>query len=191
MSWETVEPKEYRPYLRLLVTSICDARCTFCRVGGEGRHETIGRLLTPAEWGELVRIAHHVGFRHIKLTGGEPLVRKDIADVVRAIRKAGEFELLNLGTNGIKLQYHARDLRMAGLGSVTVSVNTLNRVRYIALVGQDNLTDVIEGIKMCRDVGLSTLFNYTLMKSNIDEFDSILRFAEEMRAKVKIMELHN
>ncbi|GAI76157.1 unnamed protein product [marine sediment metagenome] len=80
---------------------------------------------------------------------------------------------------------------MAGLGSVTVSVNTLNRARYIALVGQDNLTDVIEGIRICRDVGLSTLFNYTLMKSNIDEFDSILRFAEEMRAKVKIMELHN
>jgi GTP 3',8-cyclase len=142
-------------YLRISVTDRCNLRCRYC-MPEEGvpllRHEDI---LTFEEIVEVVRIAAGMGINKIRLTGGEPLARKGIVDLVSMISGVNGLADLAMTTNGIFLKEFAGPLKEAGLLRVNVSLDTLDPDRYKYLTRGGNIMQVLEGIQAARLAGLN------------------------------------
>lgn len=123
-------------YLRLSVTDLCNLRCRYC-MPSEGvpklRHEDI---LTYEEMIRLVRVGHGLGLRKLRLTGGEPLVRRGLLGFIRRLKDEGLIDDLRLTTNGVLLPSLARDLREAGLTSLNISLDALESSVYADMTGQ-------------------------------------------------------
>ncbi|MEM5878989.1 MAG: radical SAM protein [Candidatus Aenigmatarchaeota archaeon] len=179
------------PHLRVLVTPYCNARCSYCTLGGEDFFNNISNFMTPNEIKKLVKIGVGVGFKHIKISGGEPLLRDDIIEIVKSVRKINGIKNLNLGTNGILLEKYAKDLKEAGLDSITVSLNTLNKKVFINMLGVDGLEKVIRGLYACKKYKLPMIINVVAMNTNKSEFPRLIRFIGKLGATAKIMELNN
>ena len=146
--------------LRISVTDRCNFRCRYCmpREQFEGHH-----FLPPADqldFGEiarLVRLFVPLGVRKLRLTGGEPLLRPQLADLVRLLAAIDGVEDVALTTNGVLLARQAAELRAAGLGRVTVSLNSLDPGIFARMSGGGRLEQVLEGIAEARRVGLAPL----------------------------------
>jgi cyclic pyranopterin phosphate synthase len=141
-------------YLRISVTDRCNLRCTYC-MPAEGirllRHEDI---LSYDEICEVARVAAEMGVRKIRITGGEPLVRKGIIDLVRMIAAIPGIDDLSMTTNGILLANFAEDLKAAGLQRVNVSLDTLDPERFKLITRGGDLVEVKRGLMKAREVGL-------------------------------------
>lgn len=152
-------------YLRLSVTDRCDLRCAYCMPERQV-------FLPKAEvlsLEELHRMALGFiarGITKIRLTGGEPLVRRDMMELVRALgRKLGDgLEELTLTTNGTRLAEFAHDLRAAGVHRINVSLDTLNRATFARLARRDSMPQVLEGIAAAREAGLAVKINTVALK---------------------------
>lgn len=135
-------------YVRMSVTDRCNFRCVYC-MPTEGV-EWLGRerLLTYEEWGRLAKVFAQMGVERIRLTGGEPTVRRGIVELVRNIAAAKEHGLRDLAmtTNGWNLATIGPDLRAAGLDRLNISLDTLDRARFEAITRTDRLQDVLDGI---------------------------------------------
>jgi cyclic pyranopterin phosphate synthase len=152
-------------YLRLSITDRCDLRCTYCmpeRMTFLPRRE----ILDLEELYALARGFMARGVRRIRLTGGEPLVRRDAMDLVRAIgRHVGtELDELTLTSNGTQLARHANALAAAGVRRINVSLDTLDRETFRSLARRDALPQVLEGIAAAREAGLDVKINTVALK---------------------------
>ncbi|MCB2084329.1 MAG: radical SAM protein, partial [Sphingomonadaceae bacterium] len=138
-------------YLRLSVTDRCDLRCTYCM---PERMQFLPRaeVLTLEELYALARGFMARGVRRIRLTGGEPLVRRDMIDLVRALGRhvGGELDEVTLTTNATQLAEHAAALADAGVRRINISLDTLDREVFHALSRRDALGDVLAGIDAAR-----------------------------------------
>lgn len=161
--------------LRLSITPRCNLDCFYCHAEGEVQPR---EELSLEEIQEILRVGAKFGIRSVKLTGGEPLVRKDILDIVRAIPDGIE---ASLTTNGTLLEGLAHDLKAAGLSRVNVSLDTLRPERYRAITKRDLLDRVVRGIKAAVDAGLTPVkLNMVLLKDvNEDEVDDFFAFVRE------------
>ena len=168
-------------YIRLSVTDRCNLRCTYCMA--EDMQFLPRRDLLTFE--EIEALARHLvarGVRRIRLTGGEPLVRKGIMDLVgRLARLRGDgLEELTLTTNGSRLPEMAQDLYDAGVRRINVSLDTLDRERFAQLTRRDEFDRVISGIEAARAAGLAIRINAVAMRGlNDDELPALLGWCSE------------
>jgi len=164
-------------YLRISVTDRCNLRCVYCMPENgipNLRHEEI---LSYEELLRCARVAVNLGIRKIRITGGEPLIRKGIVSFIEKIARIDGITDLALTTNGTQLKAYARPLKEAGLHRVNVSMDTLRRDRYLKITRRDMLHDVLDGIHEAEKIGLLPLkINIvTLRETNYDEICDFAR----------------
>ena len=176
--------------LRVSVTEKCSLRCTYC-MPAEGL-PAIARndLLTPSEIGRLVGIAvRDFGVRDVRFTGGEPLMRADLAEIIRASREAAPGATLAMTTNGIGLDKRLDELLAAGLDRVNISLDTVNPEHFARLTRRDRLDSVIAGIRAARAAGITPLkLNAVMMRETLEDAPQLLRWALDHGAQLRYIE---
>jgi len=172
--------------LRISITSRCNLRCIYCHAEGEVNPK---EQMSADEIAELMRIGAQFGIRSVKFTGGEPMLRRDLVDIIRSVPPGIESSLT---TNGTLLAPKAADLKEAGLARVNVSLDTLRPERYRRITGKDCLEDALEGIDAAIHVGLTPVkINMVLLDGiNEDEIDDFMAFVRGKRDLVlQVIEL--
>lgn len=177
--------------LRISITQRCGFRCFFCH--REGEVGTPRREMTVEEIAKIAEIAYGFGVRKFKLTGGEPLIREDVVDVVSAISSLGPVEDLGMTTNGHLLREMAEPLREAGLMRVNVSLPSLRPEVFKRITGVDGLERVLKGVKAAVEAGLNPVkLNMVVLKGvNENEVWDMLGFAAEVGAILQVIELES
>ena len=178
-------------YLRLSVTDRCDLRCAYCM---PERQVFLPRkdVLSLEELHELALGFIARGITKIRLTGGEPLVRRDMLELVRALgRKLGDgLEELTLTTNGTRLAAFADDLREAGVRRVNVSLDTLDRAGFADLARRDSLPQVLEGLAAAKAAGLAVKINTVALKGiNEAEIPDLVAWAHGQGFELTLIEV--
>ena len=165
--------------LRVSVTDRCNLRCTYCMPSDFADWLPGDHLLAVDELIEVIEVATENGITGIRLTGGEPLLRPDIVEIVARINALPITPAISLTTNGIRLADMAPDLKAAGLKRVNISLDTLDRERFKKLTFRDRFDDVIAGIEAAKSAGLLPVkVNAVLMRGvNDDEAIPLLRHA--------------
>ncbi len=178
-------------YLRLSVTDRCDMACVYCMPpGGEAEHAARPELLTFEEIVRLTSIFVRAGVRRVRLTGGEPLVRKDAVVLVRMLAESARASEIVMTTNASRLAALAAPLRAAGLRGVNVSLDSLRRDRFAEITRGGDLDAVLAGIRRAIDVGLEVKLNtIPLGGINDDELGDIVDFAWSIGATPRFIEL--
>lgn len=177
-------------YLRISITDRCNERCVYCMPEGYKGWEHTADHLTPAEIIRIVRVAAGLGFRKFRLTGGEPLVRRDILEIVRAMVKIPGVEFIGLSTNATKLPAMAEPLREAGIQTVNASLDALNPQIYHRVTGGD-VNVAIAGIRAAVAAGFERVkLNSVLMRGvNEQEIWPLVLFAAEQNLPLRLIEL--
>jgi cyclic pyranopterin phosphate synthase len=163
--------------LRVSLTDRCNLRCTYCMPNDFSDWIPGDHLLSTDELMTVLEVATSQGITGIRLTGGEPLLRPDIVDIVRRIKALPSAPKIALTTNGLRLPEMAQDLADAGLGRVNISLDTLRRDRFKELTFRDRFDDVLAGIDAAKAAGLLPVkINSVLMRGvNEDEALPLLR----------------
>ncbi len=178
-------------YLRISVVDRCNLKCLYCMPTHGAGFEAWDELLSYNEIVTLTRYFSELGIQKVRLTGGEPLVRKDIAELIFRIREIPEIHEMALSTNGVFLKEQARKLKQAGLDRVNISLDTLNRNRFREITKLDRLGDVLDGIDEALNSGLMPVkLNTVLLRGvNEDEILDLVRFAIEKSIEIRFIEL--
>jgi len=173
--------------LRVSVTQKCDKHCPYCHREGETNPSTV---MTVEEIIHIVQIAISLGISRVKLTGGEPLLRKEIVEIVRGINGLEGLTDLSMTTNGTYMKGLAKDLKKAGLNRVNVSLPTLDPNVYNNLMGGD-LQDAIEGVKAAVEAGLHPVKLNMLVLKNVNdgEINKLIQFAAQTGTILQLIEL--
>jgi cyclic pyranopterin phosphate synthase len=176
--------------LRLSVTDRCNLRCHYCMPEDEYLWLPRQDVLSFEEIDQLVDLFGDVGVDHLRLTGGEPLLRRDLPSLVASLARKPWLRDLALTTNGVLLADAALPLKDAGLHRVTVSLDTLKRDRFHRLTRMDGLHDVLTGIETVRRAGFAALKIDTVVTrgDNDDELVDLVEFAREAGAEVRFIE---
>ena len=165
--------------LRVSLTDRCNLRCNYCLPEEFSDWLPNEKLLTTDELIRVIQVAVNCGITEVRLTGGEPLLRPDIVEIVSQISKLENAPQLSLTTNGIKLASLAQPLKDAGLSRINVSLDTLRPERFNELTHRDRFDDVQKGLKAAKDSGLAPIkINSVLMPGiNDDEATELLQWA--------------
>lgn len=178
-------------YLRISVTDRCNLRCIYCMPEEGIPLKPHSELLNFEEITKIVRAAASLGITKIRLTGGEPLTRKGIVDLVRMIASVPGIEDLAMTTNGVLLQHFAHKLKEAGLKRVNVSLDTLKPERFRRITRVGNLEDVLKGIEEARKAGLTPIkINMVVLEGfNRDEVVDFARLTISEEWHVRFIEV--
>jgi len=176
-------------YLRISVTEACNFRCVYCAPNGYAAPKI--SPLTVEEIERVTRAAVALGVTKIRLTGGEPLLRRDIIEIVRAVATVEGVRDLALTTNGFLLARLARDLADAGLNRVNISLDTLRRERFAQITGIDAFDEVWAGIRAAEQAKLEPVkINVVALRGiNDDEFADFARLTLAHPWHVRFIEL--
>ena len=189
MTQRVVKDKFDRPILslRITLTNRCNVNCIYCHHDGmvSSRQE-----MTPDEIYRICKIAKDIGVRKIRISGGEPLIRKDIVEIISKIASL-DFKDISMTSNGILLEKYAKDLKEAGLDRVNVSLDTLNPKTYEFITKKDYLKKAKEGILKSVEVGLYPVkINMVVMKDiNEHEIKEMFEFCKENNMVLQLIEL--
>jgi cyclic pyranopterin phosphate synthase len=177
-------------YLRVSVTDRCNSRCFYCMPREGVPFIPTSRILRYEEILLIADVFLRLGIKKIRITGGEPLVRKNVLFLLEELRKKRDLRELVLTTNGMALAEHARALKRAGVARVNVSLDTLNRDTFRSVTGQDGLARVLDGIDAARDAGLPVKLNVVAMRGvNDREFSDFVAFGIARGLAVRFIEL--
>lgn len=176
--------------LRLSVTDRCNLRCRYCMPEPEYVWLPREDILSFEEMATLAGYFADLGVDKVRLTGGEPLLRQDLARLVRLLRQDRRITEVALTTNGILLTDHAQGLYEAGLDRVTISLDTLRPERFRQLTGRDEFSRVLEGIEAVRETGFANfkLDTVAIRGFNEDELGALIEFAKHYQAEVRFIE---
>lgn len=186
---DVVKDKYERPILslRITITNRCNENCIYCHHDGmvSSKDE-----MTPDEIYKICKIAKKIGVRKIRLSGGDPLVRKDIVEIVEKIASL-DFKDISLTTNGVLLEKYAKDLKDAGLDRINVSLDTLNPDTYKFVTKMNYLNEAKTGILNAVEVGLYPVkINMVIMKDiNQNEVKDMFEFCRENNMVLQLIEL--
>jgi len=177
-------------YLRLSVTDRCDLRCNYCMPKGFRNFEPPDHWLSDDEIVRLLQAFAALGLKKIRLTGGEPLVRKDISKLASMISSINGIEDLSLSTNGTQLGKYADELSRAGVQRLNISLDTLDRRDYEYITGRDVLHKVLDGIEMVKHLGFEPIkINMVVMAGiNDHQIDPMLSYCREHNFTLRLIE---
>lgn len=178
-------------YMRVSVTELCNLRCRYCMPEEGITKKNHLEMMTAEETIMAVKAAARLGIRKIRITGGEPLVKRGIVKLCGAISDIPGIEEVCMTTNGILLPGMAKDLRAAGVSRLNISLDTLNpeKFKYITRIG--NLNDVLEGLQAAEEAGFPNLkINNVLMGGfNDDEVADFVNLTKQQPVEVRFIEL--
>src|SRR5882762_5682371 len=176
--------------LRVSVTDRCNLRCNYCMPQEEYVWLPREELLTFEEIARLVDVFTSLGVEDVRLTGGEPLLRRDLARLVQMLAANPRIRDLALTTNGVLFAEHAEELRAAGLHRVTLSLDTLRPERFLALTGRDTHAQVLAGIAAARQAGFGKLKLDTVVLRGVndDELADLIEYGRLAEAEVRFIE---
>lgn len=176
-------------YLRLAVTSHCNLACSFC---APEYYDCSAASTSDLSTGDLLKIvaaAAEIGFKKVRLTGGEPLLRKDIVELISSVRKIPGIEEVTLTSNGTLLAGMARVLYVSGIRRININLPTLNAEKYKIITCRSLLNDVLNGIKNAKENDIAVKIN-VVATSRLDEEDVVLfgAMAKEFSLKIRFIE---
>lgn len=179
-------------YLRISVTDRCNLRCTYCMPEEGIRLLDHADILSFEEITDFTRMAVENGITKVRLTGGEPLVRKNIVELVAMLAAIDGLEDLSMTTNGILLSEHAVDLKKAGLNRINISLDTVNPDKFCQITRNGELTKVLEGIEAARNAGLEPIkINCVLLGQPDDESRKLKQFCESRGLNLRFIHQMN
>ncbi|MEG0292159.1 MAG: GTP 3',8-cyclase MoaA [Anaerovoracaceae bacterium] len=176
-------------YMRISITDRCNLRCTYCMPMGVElfSHDEV---LSYDEIVMVCREAVKLGIVKFKITGGEPLVRKDCAKLIKSIYEIDGVRDVTLTTNGVLLKKQLNELIEAGLKSVNISLDSIDRERYQKITGFDSLNDVLESIEAAVKAGLKVKINSVLHDEDYkDDFNKLLEFPKKYKIDLRFIEM--
>ncbi len=181
--------RTYR-YLRVSVTDRCNFRCKYCIPTHNFKFIEHDKILRYEDLLFALKIFSKYGIKKIRLTGGEPLVRKGLTTFVKEIKEHTDVEEITLTTNGSLLSKFAEELKKVGVNRINVSIDSLKPERYQLITGGFNLSDIIEGIRAAQDAGLFPIkVNTVLIRGfNDDEILDFCHFAADNNVTVRFIE---
>ncbi|HET9225502.1 MAG TPA: GTP 3',8-cyclase MoaA [Thermoanaerobaculia bacterium] len=177
-------------YLRVSVTDRCNLRCTYCLPADMEFPFGDRAFLSPAEMETIVGALVRLGIRQVRLTGGEPLIRKDILEIVNRLKSLPGLEDLALSTNGTELARLAPDLKKAGLDRVNISVDSLDPERFQEITRRGALENVWNGVEAALDAGLHPVkLNAVLLDDGLEDYDRLAALTLDQPLTVRFIEL--
>jgi len=178
-------------YLRLSVTDRCDLRCSYCIPKGFKDFERPPHWLDFDEIERLLQVMAQLGLQRVRLTGGEPLLRKGLAELAARISAIDGIDDLSLSTNATQLTSQASALYHAGVRRINVSLDSLDRQGFADITGRDTLHEVLDGLEQARDSGFQPIkINMVVMKGVNDmEVDKMVRFCMEKNFILRLIEV--
>ena len=176
-------------YMRISITDRCNLRCKYCMPDGI-ELLPMSEILSFEEIIRVCRQAVELGITRFKITGGEPLVRKGCASLIREIKRLPGVEQVTMTTNGVLLSGYLEQLSEVGLDAVNISLDTLNREEFAELTGADHLPEVLKSIDAAVESGLRVKVNAVLQKGkNADEWQQLLELAKDRPLDVRFIEM--
>ena len=190
-SQDTLYDNHGRPvsYLRLAVTDRCNLRCFYC-MPEEGIHYLPKKaLLTYEEMERFVRITANMGIRKVRITGGEPFVRKDLTQFLGRLSETPGIEQINITTNGVLIAPHIPTLKAMGVASVNLSLDTLDSARFKAITRRDEFDKVMESFHAFLTYDIPLKVNAVIMDGkNTDDIIPMAQLAEKYPVSVRFIE---
>ncbi|HXQ27674.1 MAG TPA: GTP 3',8-cyclase MoaA [Gemmatimonadales bacterium] len=175
--------------LRVSVTDRCNLRCSYCMPDEDYVWLPRESILSFEELARLVGVFAGLGVQKIRLTGGEPLLRQDLATLVEMLHRESRITDLSLTTNGVLLASHAGALKDAGLDRLTVSLDTLRPARFAAIARGPRHDDVLAGLSAARRAGLPVKINAVVIRGvNDDELEALLEFGRAEGLEIRFIE---
>ncbi len=177
-------------YLRLSITDRCNLRCRYCKPNGSVASLAHEDILSYEELHRLTRIAVNLGIRKVRVTGGEPLVRRGAPDFLSALAHIQGLEDVSLTTNGVLLKKHLSQIQEGGVRRINISLDTLKRERYRWITGTDAFNDVCEAIELAREMRFHPIkLNMVVTKGfNDDEVGDMALLARAYPYHIRFIE---
>ncbi|RJX28050.1 MAG: GTP 3',8-cyclase MoaA [Desulfurivibrio sp.] len=177
-------------YLRVSLTDQCNLRCIYCTPREIGEKLPCGELLSYEELLRVINLAVQLGIRKVRLTGGEPLVRRDIISFIRRLAAIPGLDDIRLTTNGVMLTRYAADLFAAGIRKLNISLDTLKKERFARITGVDLFDQVWQGIRLVQEMGFSPVkLNMVALRGiNDDELLDFARLSRTHGLQVRFIE---
>jgi GTP 3',8-cyclase len=177
-------------YLRLSVTDRCDLRCSYCMPQGHSDYEAPANWLTFDEIERVVALFGQLGLRRLRLTGGEPLVRRDLATLAARLAQLPGIMDLSLSTNAVQLARQAEGLFRAGIRRLNISLDTLRADRFAAITGGGKLSKVLEGLAAAKAIGFAPVkINMVALRGvNDDEAEEMVDFCLQHQFTLRFIE---
>ena len=182
------------PYIRLSITDVCNYRCTYCLP--EGYKKTPGDnrgFMSGEEISRLIKALSELGVCKIRLTGGEPTVRRDFFDILKDIKQNSNIPKVTMTTNGYQLDKIAKRLHESGLNGINISIDSLNRETFKKLTGHDRLLQILDGIKILQELDFKNIkINAVLLKGindTYEDFEKFGNFIKENKVDFRFIEL--
>ncbi|HQV03949.1 MULTISPECIES: GTP 3',8-cyclase MoaA [unclassified Novosphingobium] len=178
-------------YLRLSLTDVCNFRCSYCLPDGYRKVDGQSANLSVDEIRRLVTAFARLGLWKVRLTGGEPSLRRELLEIARTVAAVPGISKLAMTTNGYRLAERAADYARAGITALNISADSLVPERFAAITGHDRLGEVLDGIAAARAAGIASVkLNSVLMRGvNDDELDSFSAFVTEHDLSLRFIEV--
>jgi len=166
------------PYIRLSITDVCNYKCSYCLPQGYKKNPGDMRsFMSAAEISRLAKALSELGVCKIRLTGGEPTVRKDFFDILKDMKQNSNIPKITMTTNGYQLNKIAKQLHEVGLDGINISIDSLNRETFKKLTGHDRLPEILEGIKILQELNFKSIkVNAVLLKGINDTYEDFEKF---------------
>ena len=176
-------------YLRVSITDRCNLRCRYCMPDGVPL-TTMEDILTYEEIETVCRMAAELGIKKIKITGGEPLVRKGCSELIGKLKSIPGIEQVTMTSNGVLLEENLETLVKNGLDAVNISLDSLNAETYRLITGRNQLEKVLQAIRLTVKSGIRVKINAVLQKdSNGGEWEELISLAKEYPIDVRFIEM--
>lgn len=178
-------------YLRISITDLCNLRCKYCMPEEGIQKECHSNILSLEDFYKISKVMVDLGINKIRITGGEPLIKRDIVSLIEKISKLNGIKEIALTTNGILLGKYAEELKQAGLTRVNISIDTLDEEKYSEITRGGKLTDVLKGIEKAKKVGLTPIkLNVVLMGGfNVNEIGNFVELTRNEKMDIRFIEL--
>jgi cyclic pyranopterin phosphate synthase len=182
------------PYIRLSITDVCNYKCSYCLPQGYKKNPGDMRsFMSFEEISRLTKALSELGVSKIRITGGEPTVRKDFFDILKDMKLNSNIPKVTMTTNGYQLDKIAHQLHEAGLDGINISIDSLNRETFKKLTGHDRLLEILEGIKILQKLNFKSIkVNAVLLKGINDtneDFELYGNFIRENNIDFRFIEL--
>jgi cyclic pyranopterin phosphate synthase len=182
------------PYIRLSITDVCNFKCGYCLPNGYQIDKSDNRkFLKLKEIGRLTKALSELGVSKIRLTGGEPTVRKDFFDIIKVIKESSGIKKTVITTNGYHLDKIASKINASGLDGINISIDSLNREIFKSITSHDRLPEILKGIEKLKKMNFQNIkINAVLLKGINDsekDFDQWAKFIEKNEINFRYIEL--